>query len=256
MSLVKRLSPTAAVLVFLAAILSCDTGPPDDGRGTPIVPAAAAAEVELAAQEADTFEIVATWPPQTFLGDTIRTYIRDVGREDGSWADFDTLSAVGSEMGSIPAPPAGSTAVYNYCLRGVGVDEIGDTVSTPDSLAACTSFQYTSPTSFPPPPDSVTVEVGVVTLDSAWMYDDRGNFLAADDTLVEYNLDPGETVEQTYVAFSGGEIVLCGGACDTVPIAAAGWDDDVPYYIAMRPGYGFSEQMARRLPWLRVLRRG
>lgn len=236
----RKWTPLAAVLLLTAAILSCDD-PPDVGP-----PEADAATIELSAQAADSFEIMATWRPTTFLGDTVDTYLRDVGRQDGTWADFDTVSAVGSELRAIPSPPAGSTAVYDYCLRSVGVDEVGDTVSTPDSLAACATFQYTAPTSLPPAPDSLEVDPqAAIALDSAVLYP------------ADLTLQVGDTAQLTMALYVDGQVVGCSGACDTVAISAADWDRGAPVYIAQRPGYPFGEEwMARRLPWLRQLERG
>ena len=73
----------------------------------------------------------------------------------------------------------------------------------------------------------------------------------------ELSLQVGDTAQLTAALYMDGQVVGCSGACDTVPISAADWDQGAPVYIAQRPGYEFAEEwMARRLPWLRQLRRG
>lgn len=276
----RRSTPLLAVLAFVAAVLACDPdpAPPPDGGGggPPIVPAAHAADVELAAQAADSFDVLATWRPVVFLEDTVRSYVRSTGRDDGSWTDEDTISAVGSETFSAPSPPAGSTATYFYCLRSRGANEVGDTVTTPDSLAACAGFQYTAPTSTPPPPDSLEVDpqqtlaldslvlqptsltvrpltgAGVdSTTEIVQVYDRQGVIDTVTDTAARAEF------EMQALLYADGAVVGCDGYCDTVPISAGAWQEDgVPVYIAGRDGYDVGEEwVARRLPWLRQLTR-
>lgn len=271
----------AVVFGLTALIAGCGgDGPPGEARAAP---PPASVGMELAAQAADTFTVVATWSPVVVEGDTIREYVREAGFNDGSFeTGSDTLAAVGSETLDLPAPPEGETVDGFYCLRSVRRAADGSPVVAPvDStdFRACAGFQYTSPLSFPPPPDSLEVEPQQATaIDSVRILPDSIQFTfltdaGADSTTVarqvfieewpvtEYRVrvDTGATAAEATVPLAAlllyeGEVVGCDGDCDQFPIAAAGWDDGVPYRLAGRPGYELgAEWRVERLPWFREL---
>lgn len=272
---------TFVVIVLVAILLtSCGGGsPPGEARAAP---APEGASMELVAQEADSFTVVATWSPVVFNGDTIREYVREAGYDDGTAEVADTLEAVGSETFSLPSPPEGETMQGFYCIRSAYRDADGGLVVAPtdsSSLRRCVDFQYTSPLSFPPPPDSLEVSPGqATTIDSVRILPDSIQFTfltdaRADSTTVarqvfieewpvtsyQVRVDTGATAEEATVPvaallLSGGEVVGCDGDCSQFPIAAAGWDGGVPYRFAGRPGFQVGQEwQAKRLPWLRVL---
>lgn len=250
----KKLMPLIAVLLFVVGITACPSSPEESGA----VPAASASELSLAQQSADTFEVMATWQPVVFLNDTVRSYIRRVGTDQATFSDSSIINATGSEIKQIPSPPAGSTYNYFYCLQSRGVNEVGDTVATPDSMAACTSFQYTAPTSTPPPPDSLEVNPQqTLALDSLVLYPDS------------IQMEVGDTVQLTAAVYKDGYVVGCSGACDTVMITPFSWDRDMPVvamgryrlpkYFGQEPSLeAFArdnlELMAVRLQWFRQLK--
>lgn len=266
------------VLVLLAVLITSCT-PDDGGPGEELraAPPPASSSVDMTAQQADSFTVVATWSPVVFQGDTIREYVRETGYDDGTAEMQDTLQAIGSETFELPSPPEGETMTGFYCLRSVRRASDGSpVVAPPDSSDGrrCVSFQYTSPLSFPPPPDSLEVSPEqAVALDSVRVLPDtiRFTFLteAGKDSTTELervfveggavprgtttvDTVPSATTHVAALLYADGEVVGCDGDCNQFPISAAGWENGVPYYIAGRTGY-VNEFMARRLPWFRQL---
>lgn len=268
----------AVVFASLAAAACGDGGPPAELRAAP----PPSPGMDLVAQAADTFEVVATWSPVVFQGDTIREFVRETGYDDGTAELQDTLQAVGSETFELPSPPEGETMEGFYCIRSLRRASDGSPVVAPtdsSSYRRCVDFQYTSPLSFPPPPDSLEVNPQqAVALDSIRILPDTLRFTF----LTEAGKDSTTQVERVFVAggpvprdttvtdtaptatshvaallYAGGEVVGCDGDCSGFPISTAGWEDGVPVYLSGRPGYDVGEEwQARRLPWFRVLADG
>lgn len=231
----------AAIVVFvglmLLPVLFTGCEPPAPAEASP---APEPASMELAAMAQDTFTVIAAWPPVEFLGDTVSTYRRTLVRTDTSGLALeDTISALGSETLEVVGPPAGETAVYDYCLWSRAPNEAGEVVESQE--AACTSFQFTSPTSFPQPPDSVEIEEPVaMVVDSVTVSPDSAT------------IEVGQTFQFTALVWRDGEIVGCSGDCAGVEINAGTWDQGTPLYLTGRIGAP-GEWVAQRLPWLRVL---
>lgn len=275
-----KTAPRTSLVALLAALLAVgcggnggsgggDGGSGDrDSVGAAVPASPAQATFALAGMVQDTFTVLATWEPVEFLGDTVSEYRRHLVRTDTSGLDLqDTLSAVGSETLEVVGPSAGQTATYDYCLWSRALNEAGEVVES--ESPTCASFQYTSPTSFPPPPDSLEVNPQqALAVDSLDVVPDSLRMAfdvdAAGDTTWLYTLAwhegvlidsvAGNTYPMRAEVYKDGEIVGCAGACDGVVIQPATWDEGVPVVMVGRPAYPAGEEwMADRLPWLRQL---
>lgn len=161
----------AAALVFAGCEPDApDPQPPPATPPSPVVPQLAMTGMHFAAaQQADSFTVVSTWPPVVFHGDTIRTYRRTLTRvdtaQDLTADDNARIQAVGSETVRAASPAPGTTGDYRYCLRS----ESGAGVLSSDST--CAAFTFTNPDTVPPPPDSVDVDTQVaLAVDSIVAY--------------------------------------------------------------------------------------
>lgn len=273
MKWLREIPPMAFLAVvpvaFAVMVVACE--PPSAEATAPDPPPYGT--MQLTAQEADTFTVIATWTPVIYRQDTVRQYLRVLDRTDTSGVSLnDTIAAVGSETLEIPAPAAGATATYEYCLRSLAVNE-ADTLAASPFPGTCASFQYTSPVTFPPPPDSLDVEAQqTVAIDSVDVVPDSLRMVfdvdAQGDTAWLYTLAwhrgvridsvGGNQYQMRAELYKDGEIVGCAGACSGVVLKPARWDEqNLPVVLRGREGYPAGQEwMADRLPWLRELAAG
>lgn len=239
---------TALLLAALVTVAGCEAT--DDAEA--YAPPPTDWTAQLAAQEADSLTLLATWEPVVVAGDTVREYVREAGYDTAAVELQDTVQAIGSETVTLAAPPEGETRTGFYCLRGIRRTSGGDPIVAPRDSATyrtCVPWQYTTPYSYPPPPDSLEV--------------DPGGSLAA-DSLTMYptsiTMQPGDSVDLTAVLWLDGQVVGCSGVCDTVTVHPASWEEQdhlagarIPATYVARPGYEGQEFVRKRLPWFRVL---
>lgn len=226
------LATLAAVLALVLTTTACPA--PDADAAPPPPETVERMDLEPIVQ-ADTFTVVATWPPVVFSGDTITSYRRTLTRTDTTGLALDAdISALGSETVNVTSPAPGETGAYRYCLRSRN-----DFGLSADS--SCAAFQYTNPDTLPPPPDSVTVDTQLALAVDSLTVDPSDTTIAV-----------GESFQLRARLWKDGEVVGCAGRCESTTISAAKFVQHVPLYLKGRPGY-WGEWMGSRLPWLRRL---
>lgn len=244
----KRSTGELVALIVLAALIATVLAVMSGCEGTGEARAAPApadvGDLELVAQEADSFQVATTWTPVVFQGDTIDAFHRYSARTDvEGYVDVDTVQAIGSELLGVPAPPPGETGEYSYCLRSQNQFGLS-------SDSTCASYTYTNPDTLPPPPDSVTVEPPVtMTYDSLQIV-----VAATGQPLDRDTIAVGDSLYLAALLYRNGQVVGCGGTCDSFAIYPGTWKNGVPLFLTNRRGYEPGiEWVAERLPWLRRL---